>query len=136
MIDETKSKIPIWLIWATTDNGLTTLVGVTLNNTRANSYRKVILNDPHVITVKIEPSEANHLYNPHWDDAWQSAYGEPQLTKLIEQAQEVERQRSIQLEHQLSQALEALGRAAKRIEELEGSATSMPLDKSAETWYN
>lgn len=123
MIDETKSRIPIWLIWATTDNGLTTLVGVTLNNTRANSYRKVILNDPHVITVKIEPSEANHLFNPHWDSAWQSAYGESQLTKLIEQAQEVERQRCTELEYRLTQASEALRRAAKRIEELEMGGT-------------
>ena len=120
MIDETKSRIPIWLIWATTDNGLTTLVAVTLPNSRAGSYRKVILRDPHVITVKIEPSEANHLFNPSWDGAWQTAYGESQLAMLAEQVKNVERQRCVQLEHELDQAKRALQKAAKHIEELGG----------------
>ena len=119
MIDETKSKIPIWLIWAATDNGLTTLVGVTLTNSRAVSYRKTILRDPHVITVKIEPSEANHLFNPQWDYAWQKAYSGPQLAKLAEQATEVERQRRTQLEYELDKAHEALKLAAERVKELE-----------------
>ncbi len=121
VIDETKSRIPIWLVWATTDNSLTTLVGVTLTNSRAVSYRGVVLMDPHVIAVKIEPSEANHLFNPQWDTAWQNAYGEPQLTKLVEQTRDVERQRTTQLERELEQTKEALKRAAKRISEMEES---------------
>jgi hypothetical protein len=82
MIDETKSQIPIWLLWARSENGLVTLVAVTLTQLRAKQYQTVLRTRPDFVEVRIEKSEANHLFQPELDVLWERLYGEKFLEKV------------------------------------------------------
>jgi hypothetical protein len=119
MIDETRSQIPIWLLWVEAASGLVSLGAVTLVQWRARRYRKIILEDPKVVSVRVEPSEANHLYNPLWEDAWQKVYGEKWLEAYHETRAEAKDWEIQRLRHELEKANETIAKAAARIHELE-----------------
>lgn len=119
MIDETKNRIPIWLIWVTSASGLTSLATVTLTQLRTSEYCKIIIQDSQVIKTNIEISEANYLFNPDWDTVWQSAYGKDHLDSLIKETKSVQQQVITVLECELSEALNALELAGQRIKALE-----------------
>jgi hypothetical protein len=91
MIDEQESRIPIWILWVTSTNNLTTLGAITLTQWRANAYRKTIIQDSKVIEVKIEKSEANHLFNPDWESNWERIYDEQEIIRIMTSAIEKER---------------------------------------------
>lgn len=118
MIDETRSRIPVWLLWVTSTNGLVTLVAVALTQRRAMTYREVILQDENVVLCRIEPSEANHLFNPDWDTAWTAMFGVDYLTEYARQATGVQEQVIKNLRHELAQCRADLRRAGIVIEKL------------------
>ncbi len=65
MIDELAESVPIWLVWAVTDNGGAILRGVCLTEATARRY-KARLEAQHrplwVARFELEASFANHLY--------------------------------------------------------------------------
>lgn len=87
MIDENSSRIPIWLLWARSDNGLVTLVAVTLTQRRAVTCRKILLR--RFVSVRIEKSEANHLYDPQLDAIWESMYGPDYIRDMQKRAVQI-----------------------------------------------
>jgi hypothetical protein len=76
MIDETKTRIPCWLVWSTTERGVVTLEAIGLTNTYAKQARTVLLSSGRFISVRIELSECNHLFGPDLDETWWKMYGE------------------------------------------------------------
>jgi hypothetical protein len=95
MIDEQKSRIPIWILWVKSTNNLTTLGAMALTQWRANAYRKIILQDSNTTKVKIEKSEANHLFNPNWESNWERMYDEQEIIKIMTCAVEKERKEKV-----------------------------------------
>lgn len=83
MIDENKSRIPCWLVWAASQTGVVTLEAVTLTIDRARTYRKVLLESParDYVSVRVEPTEANHMFGPDLDQVWWQQYGEQALQR-------------------------------------------------------
>lgn len=78
MIDETKPKIPCWLTWSTTVDGLVTLESICLTNWIAVQHKKMLQDEriKRFISVKIEPAEANHLFAADLDEKWMAEYGQ------------------------------------------------------------
>jgi hypothetical protein len=120
MIDETRSRIPIWLLWARTKNDLVTLAAIALTERHAKSYKATTESFDNVVKVNVERSEANHLFNPHWDDMWEAVYGEEFVQELSDRLDTVATQRVRQLEYELSRYKVKLKMAVARIKELEG----------------
>jgi len=85
MIDENKPKIPCWVIWSTSENGLVTLEAIDLAHWIAKSHKKLLENEVtrKFVMVKIEKSEANHLFAGDLDEKWWEMYGE-QVNKRSE----------------------------------------------------
>lgn len=70
MIDEKKSKIPVWLTWSTDMRGIVALEHIALVQSYARYARKVLLNKDLYLKVKIEPTLANHMFNMNYDQEW------------------------------------------------------------------
>jgi len=119
MINPKQSRIPAWLLWATTKNGLVTLASITLNQTRAITYKEIIEQDTEVVTVKIEKTEANHLFHPDWEEQWQNAYGtRGHLEDYADRKHEILKLRCECAEYERDKAQESLALAQQRIKEL------------------
>ncbi len=86
MIDETKSRIPCWLVWATYDNGNVNLEAISLIHAHAEYARDILLQErsSNIVSVKIEPSECNHMFQADLDSKWLEGYGEGASKRLVE----------------------------------------------------
>ena len=78
MIDENQPRIPCWLVWSTSINGLVTLESISLTPKHAEYARRILLDERYdkLIDVKIEKSECNHMFAGDLDEIWWKLYGE------------------------------------------------------------
>lgn len=87
MIDETKARIPCWLVWATYVNGNTNLEAISLVHSHAKYAKKILLEErgnENVVSVRIEPSECNHMFQADLDSKWLENYGKEASKRLVE----------------------------------------------------
>lgn len=76
LVDTNKSRIPAWILWVTGQTGLVTMAAISLDEGRANQYRKLLASKPENIVVRVEATEANHLLDASLDEVWWEMYGE------------------------------------------------------------
>jgi hypothetical protein len=85
MIDETKSHIPCWLVWSTSEKGNVTLEAISLIYSHAKYTKKVLLDGrKEIISVKIEPSECNHMFAVDLDSKWLESYGKDSSKRFLD----------------------------------------------------
>lgn len=84
MIDETESRIPCWLVWSTSEEGNITLEAICLVYYYAKHVKETLLENRDTITsVKIEPSECNHMFAADLDNIWLANYGNDAARRLV-----------------------------------------------------
>lgn len=86
MIDETKSRIPCWLVWATYENGQVNLEAISLVYSHAKYAKKILLQERknNIVSIKIEPSECNHMFQADLDSKWLEGYGKDASKRLVD----------------------------------------------------
>jgi len=86
MIDETKPKIPCWLVWANYENGQVNLESISLNYSHAKYAKRILLQErvTNIVSVKIEPSECNHMFQADLDSKWLEEYGRSAAKRLVD----------------------------------------------------
>ena len=105
MIDETKTRIPIWLVWSTSQNGLVSLEAVALTNQYARSARAILLTGrPTLVRVYIERTEANHLFAVDLEQMWWRLYGS-EVSDYVERRKETHSEKVKQTAIRLGNAL-------------------------------
>jgi len=82
LVDVTKPHIPCWLVWVTSENGLVTLMAIALTQKISDQYRDLLGKSGKYVRVKIEKTEANHLFVGSLDELWWEMYGTDAMERI------------------------------------------------------